>query len=204
MFTRDFHAVQSHSKLILPMINDLLQEADADLQQMNGIVFGAGPGSFTGLRIACGVAQGLAFGVQAPVIGVSTLLSLAEQSNAQRVIACLDARMGEVYHAVYEKNNDDWLELQAPALYAPQNLPVIHGDGWVGVGSGWQAYGHSLRAHYAHQVEHVCPEIQPTASSMLRLALPEFLLGKAMPAHMATPIYIRNKVAFTTQERAAR
>ena len=103
VFSRDINAGQTHSQQILPTLRELLDEAQVELNALDGIAFGAGPGSFTGLRIACGVAQGLAFGTGLPVIAVSTLQALAQQSGAEKVIACLDARMGEIYHAAYEK-----------------------------------------------------------------------------------------------------
>ena len=114
LLSRDIHAGQTHSQQILPALRELLDEAQVELESLDGIAFGAGPGSFTGIRIACGVAQGLAFGANLPVVAVCTLLVLAQQSGATRVIACLDARMGEIYHAVYEKSGDVWLEVNPP------------------------------------------------------------------------------------------
>ena len=99
----DTLAGQSHSQLILPEIQNLLKRAELRLSDLNGLIFGAGPGSFTGVRIAAGVAQGLAFGAQLPVLGVCTLMALAQASGASKVLACLDARMGEVYFAAYEQ-----------------------------------------------------------------------------------------------------
>jgi len=119
---REVHAGQTHSQLLLPMCQDLLAEAGLGLAQLDGIAFGAGPGSFTGLRIACAVAQGLAFGADVPVLGVGTLLALAEASGAARVIACLDARMGEVYHAAYRREVGDWMTESGPQLCAPQQV----------------------------------------------------------------------------------
>ena len=101
IYVRDLHAGQTHSQRILPLLREMLTEAGIDMRDLEGIAFGAGPGSFTGLRIACGVAQGLAFGANLPVVGVSTLLAIAQSTQAERVIACIDARMGEVYHAAY-------------------------------------------------------------------------------------------------------
>lgn len=102
-FQYDCNAGQTHSQIILPQIQALLDSAELQLSDLQGVAFGAGPGSFTGVRIAAGVAQGLGFGANLPVVSVCTLLALAEASSADKVIACLDARMGEVYHAAYEK-----------------------------------------------------------------------------------------------------
>jgi tRNA threonylcarbamoyladenosine biosynthesis protein TsaB len=203
VLSRDVHAGQTHSQLILPMIGELLAEAGVALKQLEGIAFGAGPGSFTGLRICCGVAQGLAFGAGLPVVGISTLLALAESSGEQKVIACLDARMGEVYHAAYEKSDSAWKEIRAPGLYKPEAIPAVPGNGWTGAGSGWAAYEKVLSANYDGQLIRTLPQAFPAASAIARLSEPEFIAGRGVPAAQATPIYIRNKVAFTTSERNA-
>lgn len=200
---RHFHAGQTHSQTILPTVRELLNEAQIDMHNLNGIAFGAGPGSFTGLRIGCGVAQGLAFGASLPVVGVSTLMALAEASGHSRVIACLDARMGEVYHAVYIKAVNGWQIEIAPGLYKPQQVPAVEGQDWIGVGNGWAAYADVLAEQYAGQISATMPAQYPEASAMLRLALPIFEAGQGQPAAEAAPIYIRNRVALKTHEREA-
>jgi tRNA threonylcarbamoyladenosine biosynthesis protein TsaB len=200
-FTFDVLAGQAHSQIILPQIQALLETAGLQLKDLQGIAFGAGPGSFTGVRIAAGVAQGLGFGGSLPVVGVCTLMTLAEASGATKVIACLDARMGEVYHAAYEKINDEWQALIEPGLYKPDAVPAIQGSGWVGAGSGWQTYGEQLSVIYAEQLVSMQPALLPSASAILQLAQPIFVRGEAKPAHDAMPIYIRNRVALKTVER---
>jgi tRNA threonylcarbamoyladenosine biosynthesis protein TsaB len=116
--SREVLAGQRHSELILPMVGELLAEAGIGLRALDGIAFGSGPGSFTGLRIGCGVAQGLAFGADLPVAGICTLLALAQGSGGDRVIGCLDARMGEIYHAVYERSANGWQTIHEPRLCA--------------------------------------------------------------------------------------
>jgi tRNA threonylcarbamoyladenosine biosynthesis protein TsaB len=207
VLSRDIHAGQTHSQQILPTLRALLDEAQIELTALNGIAFGAGPGSFTGLRIACGVAQGLAFGANLPVVGVSTLQALAQQSGAEKVIACLDARMGEIYHAAYEKQNGEWLEVSAPALFKPEDAPKLTGNDWVGVGTGWLVYPDVLQSVYGEQLREMpAPDhhSHPTATSIAELALPTFKAGLAGPAHEAAPIYIRNKVALKMSERVNR
>ena len=205
VISRGLLAGQTHSQRILPLLRELLDEAGVELNDLDGIAFGAGPGSFTGLRIGCGVAQGLAFGADLPVIGVSTLLALAEDvPDADKVVACLDARMGEVYHAAYEKTAAGWQEVIAPGLYAPADVPAIPGTGWTAAGSGWRAYGAALDQIYAEQVNHQLPDVFPQAAAIARLALPGFVAGLGRPASEAAPIYIRNKVAMTIREREAR
>jgi len=207
VLSRDIHAGQTHSQQILPTLRTLLDEAKIELTALDGIAFGAGPGSFTGLRIACGVAQGLAFGANLPVVAVSTLQALAQQSGAEKVIACLDARMGEIYHAAYEKQNGEWLEVSAPALFKPEDAPKVNGDDWVGVGTGWLVYPDVLQAVYGEQSREMpAPDrhSHPTATSIAELALPTFEAGLARPAQEAAPIYIRNKVALKMSERVNR
>ncbi|MDP1766028.1 MAG: tRNA (adenosine(37)-N6)-threonylcarbamoyltransferase complex dimerization subunit type 1 TsaB [Methylotenera sp.] len=199
--TFDINAGQTHSQIILPQIQAMLDAADLQLNDLHCIAFGAGPGSFTGVRIAAGVAQGLGFGTNLPVIRVCTLLALAEASGANKVIACLDARMGEVYHAVYEKAGKEWQAIFAPGLYKPDAVPAITGGNWVGAGSGWQAYAEQLNLVYAEQLQATLPQSLPTASAILKLAEPVFAKGEARPASEAMPVYIRNRVALKTAER---
>lgn len=200
-FTFDINAGQTHSQIILPQIQALLDAADIQLKDLHGIAFGAGPGSFTGVRIAAGVAQGLGFGANLPVVSVCTLLALAEASGASKVLACLDARMGEVYHAAYERVESEWQTVIEPGLYKPDAVPVILGADWVGAGSGWQTYAEQLSAIYNEQLLTIQPALLPTASAIIRLAQPIFISGNAKSASEAMPIYIRNRVALKTAER---
>lgn len=199
--TLDILAGQTASQLILPQIQLLLDKAKLNLSDLDGIAFGAGPGSFTGVRIACGVAQGLAFGAHLPVVGINVLMALAEASGAERVIAASDARMGEVYYAAYIRKDDGWLQARAAGVYKPHNVPAVEGNNWVGVGTAWKVYGESLCEQYHQQVVNTLPELTPKAESIMRLALPIFERGEAVSASEAAPIYIRNRVALTSKER---
>jgi tRNA threonylcarbamoyladenosine biosynthesis protein TsaB len=201
VLTFDVNAGQSHSQIILPQIQVLLEKADLQLKDLQGIAFGAGPGSFTGVRIAAGITQGLGFGANLPVVSICTLLALAEVTGAGKVIACLDARMGEVYHAVYEKLDGEWLTILEPGLYKPTSVPAAEGNAWVGAGSGWQAYLEELSTVYAGQLQTVQPKLLPSALAILKLAQPIFEKGEAKSAGEAMPIYIRNRVALKTAER---
>lgn len=207
VFTYDVLAGQTHSQIILPQIQVLLETAGLQLKDLQGITFGAGPGSFTGVRIAAGVAQGLGFGGNLPVVGICTLQALAEASGASKVIACLDARMGEVYHAAYERTADgeedagQWRIVIEPGLYKPEAVPAIQGNDWVGAGSGWKTYGEQLVNIYAEQLSATQSDLLPTAKAILKLSEPIFVKGEAKPAHDAMPIYIRNRVALKTAER---
>jgi tRNA threonylcarbamoyladenosine biosynthesis protein TsaB len=198
---REAHAIQWHSELILPMIEDLLAVAGLELAHLDGIAFGAGPGSFTGLRIACGVAQGLAFGAGLPVVPVGTLLALAQESGASRVIACIDARMDEVYHAVYRREGGQWAEIAAPGVGRAQSAPAVEGGGWFGCGSGFAVYADALAKRYVGQLDGVAPGLHPHARSIARLALPVLATGGGLPAEQAAPIYVRDKVALKMHEQ---
>ena len=196
------HAGQAHSSLLLPQLHIMLENYGLELKDFDGIAFGAGPGSFTGLRIGCGVAQGLAFGAGLPVLGISTLLAMAVAVGLDRSIVCLDARMGEVYHAAYMRQKDGWLAVHEPGLYAPGGVPKVQGEGWCGIGSGWSSYADQLRACYRGQLTEEKPDVFPHAREIAMLAAPMFERGLGQPAQEAAPVYIRNKVALKISERA--
>jgi tRNA threonylcarbamoyladenosine biosynthesis protein TsaB len=179
-----------HSELALPMLETLLGK-----NQLDAVAFGAGPGAFTGLRIACGLAQGLALARNLPVLGVSTLEALAQESGAPRVVACLDARMREVYYAALEKRAGRWHEVIAPQCVPPQSAPRPPGDGWVGAGNGFEVY-----AELKSNVSSVRSEIHPTAVAVAQLAAPRLAAGEGVDVALAVPVYLRDKVAFTKEE----
>jgi len=184
-----------HGELALPMLASLLEGARLDMPALQAVAFGAGPGSFTGLRIACGLAQGLAFAHNLPVCGVSSLEAMAEALGAPRTVASLDARMGEVYYAALEKTQAGrWREVIPAQCVAPARAPRPPGDGWVGCGSGFAVYGDLGFAE-------VHPEIHPGAAAVARLAAPRLAAGEGVDAAHAAPVYLRDKVALTTEER---
>lgn len=188
------------------MVCDLLAQDRLTLADVEGIAFGAGPGSFTGLRIACGVAQGLALGAGLTVVGVSTLEALAETARvrhgAARVMAALDARMHEVYIAAYEYRGGRWQVVIEPQALQPAAAPLPEGRGWVGAGPGYAAYP-QLRAHLEPAVSSCFEEVMPEAVAIGALALPRFVAGEALLPREAAPIYVRQRVALTAAERAA-
>jgi tRNA threonylcarbamoyladenosine biosynthesis protein TsaB len=199
--TREALAGRRHSELLLDMVDAVLRENGLAPRDLDGIAFGAGPGSFTGLRIACGVTQGIAFGAALPVVGVSTLLALAEAAAAERAVCCLDARMGQVYHAAYAKRDAGWHPVHAPALYAPDEAPLVAGGYWTGCGSGFKSYGEALGRRYGQCLSAIMPDVYPHAKHVARLAVTEFEQGRAVAAELAAPLYIRDKVALRTDER---
>ena len=177
-----------HSELALPMLQELLKGSSIE-----AVAFGAGPGAFTGLRIACALAQGLAFARNLPVIGISTLEALAQESGAARVVACIDARMSEVYYAALEKRAGRWHEVVAARCVAPNAAPRPPGEGWVGCGNGFAVYGNMAMSR-------VFPDVHPTALAVAQLAAPRFAAGEGVDAAQALPVYLRDKVAFTKEE----
>jgi len=195
---RAVHAGQKHSDMLVPMLFELLAEAGLGLPQMDAIVYGMGPGSFTGLRIASGVAQGLALGADLPVLGISTLETLAEEASHDQVLACLDARMNEVYVALYQRESDAWRCLSGPLVCPPGAVPLPTTDGFVGVGSGFLAYPDLAQDRLASRN----PDCIPHARAMTRLAAPRMLSGEGVAAEHAEPLYIRDKVALKICERA--
>lgn len=199
--SRDLRAGQQHSELILPMVQELLAEAGIALRDLDCIAFGQGPGSFTGLRIGCGVAQGLAFGADLPLAPVSTLLALAHGSGHDSVVACLDARMGEVYHAIFQREQQGWNTMSEVGLYSPQDVPVVEGNHWAGVGSGFSAYHEQLSVRYAGRLQHIDGTRFPHAQDIATLAAMMVAAGRIVAPDEAAPLYIRDKVALKTSER---
>ena len=190
-------AVNRHAERLLPMLDQLAAAAGIALSSLDAVAFGAGPGSFTGLRIACGAAQGIALARDVPTIGISTLEALAEESGCARVVACLDARMHEVYYSAVEKTGSRWREVIPPMCVAPASAPRPAGEGWTGCGNGFSAYGSMGFAN-------TMPDIHPSAVAVARLAAPRLDAGEGVDAALALPVYLRDKVALTVAERAHR
>jgi len=198
-------APNRHSELALPMLEKLLENAGLTASELEGVAFGAGPGSFTGLRIACGLAQGLAFARGLPVIAISSFEAIAQESGEARVVACIDARMREVYYSALERRGEEhsgdqrsflWHEVVPGQCVAPREAAPPPGEGWAGCGSGFQVYPEFLSGKILRKK----PEVHPTAFAVAQLAAPRFAAGEGIDAAAAAPVYLRDKVAFTTQE----
>ncbi|MEQ1916045.1 MAG: tRNA (adenosine(37)-N6)-threonylcarbamoyltransferase complex dimerization subunit type 1 TsaB [Gallionella sp.] len=192
---------QKHSELLIDMIAAVLHDAQLSLVELDGIAYGSGPGSFTGVRIACGTTQGLALGANLRVYGVCTLQALAQASGHSRVIAALDARMGEIYHAVYELQQGEWKVLSEPSLCKAEEAPQVEGEGWFGAGSGFATYSDALQTRYNKHLQGVDGKAVPHAAAVVALAASAFAAGKGQDAALAQPLYLRNKVALKTAER---
>ena len=197
-------AGQMHSSLLLPMVDGLLADAGLSLRQLDGIAYGAGPGSFTGLRIACAVTQGLALGADLPVHGVSTLESIAQQTDADRVLTVLDARMAEVYWAAYERAGAGWTCVLEPVLSMPESVRAPEGTGWIGAGNGFAALGEVLLPRLQPVLGRIESGLMPDAAAIAVLAAPAFARGEGLDAALAAPVYLRDKVALTVDERLLR
>ena len=206
VITRETSGVRTHSQSVLPMVQALLLEAGVTLADCDAIAFGAGPGSFTGVRTACGVAQGLAFGARKPVLPLVTLEAMAEacraRTGATEVLAVLDARMGEVYWAQYRWNGE-WQIVREPALCAPGDVAPEPVAGLVACGNGFAAYPGAFAAQDWAAGAHAAGlvDLLPHAREFAVLGVAALAAGRAVPADEAQPLYLRNKVAYTSAER---
>ncbi|OMH30232.1 tRNA (adenosine(37)-N6)-threonylcarbamoyltransferase complex dimerization subunit type 1 TsaB [Motiliproteus sp. MSK22-1] len=195
---------RQHTQKLLPMVNSLLAEAGLELSQLDGIGFGAGPGSFTGLRITTGVAQGLAFGADLPLLPISTLAALAqevrEEQNASHIFAALDARMGELYWGVYLAKENRVVALAPEQVCPPDKVMVpdqelLHSAPWIGVGPGWN-YRDQMPLSLKQVVTQFDVDRQPRAAAMATLAAMDFEAGKGLAVEAAMPVYLRDNVAW--------
>ncbi len=197
---------RKHTQLLLPMVEEILAEAGIKLQQLDAIAFANGPGSFTGLRIATGVTQGLAFGADLPVIPVTTLETMAftlfRERFAHYIISSLDARMGEVYWAAYHWNGNGFDCIAQPEVIAPDQVslinPIADAD-WVGAGNGWQLLD-QFSPVMQSLVQQTYPDLLPQAGDIARLAELYWQQGKTVSAEEAIPVYLRDNVAFKKGE----
>ena len=189
-------APQQHAQLILHMAESLLADAGITLKQLDAVAFGRGPGSFTGVRIAAGVIQGIAFGADLPVVPVSSLAAMAQSVAGEGILAAFDARMGQVYWGVYVRQADGLVSLQGEeCVCLPEQVSLVDANGWVGAGSGWQTYAKALQDRLGTAVSAIEPTAQPHASGVASLGLQGFLQGHAVAAELARPVYLRNEVA---------
>ena len=203
LFVEEELAGNRHSEVLLPMLQRALARARLAAREMDAFAFGQGPGSFTGIRIACGIVQGLAFAAGRPVVPVPSLLALAEQTNEARVVAALDARIGEAYLAAYARDGIDWREVVAPRLVDARGLPALPGRQWSAIGSGFERHAW-LRDAYRDSVAMRFDGGLPRAGAVARIAARRVALGGAIAPEEAAPLYLRDKVALTTEERRAK
>lgn len=193
---------REHTQRILPMVQQILQQENIRLQDVDALAFGRGPGSFTGVRIGIGIAQGLALGAELPMIGVSTLKTMAQSAfrlhGATRVLAAIDARMGEVYWAEYQRDAaGEWQGEATEAVLKPEaalaRMAQLDGE-WATVGTGWQAWP-ELSETSALTLTSTDVTL-PRAEDMIPLARAAFEKGETVQADNAEPTYLRNEVAW--------
>jgi len=192
------------SERVLPAIGEVLAQDGATLSALDGIAFGAGPGAFTGVRIACGVAQGLAYGAGLPLFAVPTLGAIAQGAwrthGQRRIVACLDARMREVYLAAYRRDGEEWAPVREAEVKKPDDVDRASFVGWHGAGEGFAAWP-ALAVELGLAGSDA--SIVPDARSIAEFAWPQVLAGKGVPAEHAQPLSVRHRVAVTSAERAA-
>ena len=200
---RRLQGAASHSENIMGEVGAMLAEAGVSLHSLDAIAFGAGPGAFTGVRLACALAQGLAMGLGLGVVPVGSLEALACQAGSARAFVVSDARMGEVYCASYLIEEGRPRPLSDPRCVSPQDCAPAEGDGWCGIGTGFSAYP-EIAERLAGRLAGCLPGLTPHAGDVARLARWRIADGGLIDPVLAAPLYVRDKVALTTAERLAR
>ena len=199
LFIRELAGVQTHSQGVLPAIQEILREACITLKQCDAIAFGCGPGAFTGVRTACGIVQGLAFGANLPILPIVSLRTMAQAAHYSEreaeFVCVLDARMGEVYWAHYRYQNQHWQQVTEPALSTAEKIFLYASSLNVSL-----VLGNGAMPNISGVSENIIFKM-PHAEDVARLALSDFSMGKQLAADQAQPLYLRNKIALTTVER---
>jgi len=200
---------REHTKLLLPMMGELLEEADIALNELNAIAFSRGPGAFTGLRIAAGVAQGVALSINKPVIPVSTLNALALSVDKDiikggKVIAALDARMGELYWSSFTEEEGKLVQFSDEKVTKPEKMldAISEEKRVIGVGIGWDAYKNDFFSKGINDNIILLDNQYPHAEFVVKIAMQKFSEGKVVAPEEAQPVYIRNKVAEKSSKRS--
>ena len=197
--SRYAYAPRRHAEIVLQMVSEVLAEGDLSVNDLDGFAFGRGPGSFTGVRIATGVVQGLAFGADLTVAPVSSLRALAQgvfrQFESRSVLAAFDARMSEVYWGCFAETNGLMSAIGDEGVFAPGEVPLPESAGeWFGAGSGWGAYESILRARVGRKLSGVDAKMYPHALDVACLGAEVFAAGQAVSAEEALPVYLRDQV----------
>ena len=196
-------APRRHAELSLPWAEQLLAEAGIAQSQLAAVAVGRGPGAFTGVRLAIAMAQGISLALDRPVVAISTLAALAMQSRGERILAAIDARMGEVYLGAFARNGDDLVATGNEAVLKPDAAPLPDGMDWHGVGTGFSAAGDALQVRLQPHLVAVDAGALPRAGDVARLAALAFVRGEAVTPDRLEPAYLRNNVALTLVEQQA-
>lgn len=190
---------RGHAQLILPMINELLAEAQLSFNALDGVAFGRGPGAFTGVRIATGIIQGLALGADLPVAPISTLAALAQgahrETGADQVLVALDARMAEVYWGAYRNSAGTMCLVDEERVCDPLQAPVPANGFWHAAGHGWRAYKVQLESRFSDRISQIEPDRLPQAKDTAVLGASLLKANGGVAAKDALPVYLRDKVA---------
>jgi len=194
---------RGHSELILGMMDNVFSQAGVGISVVDALAFGRGPGSFTGVRVGVGVAQGIAFARDIPVIPISSLAAVAQgaadELDIDHLAVAMDARMGEIYCASYQRDNGLVKQVDYERVCPPQDFsPASALDSsllWSGIGTGWREYDAILRECFVNRLAHVSVDHYPRAVSIVKLAQVEADAGRVLPAEQAMPVYLRNNVA---------
>jgi tRNA threonylcarbamoyladenosine biosynthesis protein TsaB len=197
--SREIANARAQTEGLLTVVDELLAGAGLEVADLDGIAFGRGPGSFTGLRVAAAVAQGLAAPARVPLLPVSSLLCLAQRAwrseRAERTVACVDAHMGEIYWGEFELRGGVVVAAGAERLGAPSELAPPSGQAWVAVGSGFAAQREALAPVLA-KAQRVLPELEPAAEDLFATAAEALASGRATSPRDALPVYLREHTAW--------
>lgn len=194
-------APRRHAELALPWAEALLAEAGIGRRQLDAIAVSRGPGAFTGVRLGIGIAQGIALGLDLPLVAISTLAVLAAGAAPGRVLAAIDARMGEVYLGTFVNGIDGCEAQQDELLARPDEVALPPGSGWQGVGTGFAAGNDCLQARLGPALVRCSPDALPRARDLARLAAGALARGEGMAPERIEPAYLRNQVALTLVEQ---
>ena len=199
LLERTIPTPREQTELVLPLVRELLDAGAVELSGLDAIVFGRGPGSFTGLRVAAAVAQGLALASGRPLIGISSMAAVAQQGFAvfgiEAALVCVDARMGEVYHGFYRVRRGIAECEGAEALAAPGRVPVPASSDWSALGTGFEVYESTFAEHSA-RADRVVADIVPRGCDLIPAARAEAAAGRFIAPAQALPIYLRNADAW--------
>jgi tRNA threonylcarbamoyladenosine biosynthesis protein TsaB len=199
LFDRVEITQRGHSELILGMMDELFEQAGANIAEVEVLAFGRGPGSFTGVRVGVGVAQGIAFARDIPVIPISSLAATAQAAvdlfDVDSIAVAMDARMGEIYCASYHVVNGLVHLLDDEKVCPPEAFKPVSEQSWLGIGTGWAEYQSTLKENFVDHLKEVSTQHFPQASNIIKLAQVEIEAGRLLPAEQALPVYLRNNVA---------
>jgi tRNA threonylcarbamoyladenosine biosynthesis protein TsaB len=196
-------APRRHAELALPWADELLADAGVARAQLDAIAVGRGPGAFTGVRLAIALGQGIALALDRPLVPVSTLEALAFDADGARVLAAIDARMGEVYLGAFAREGDMLRPLMSETVIAPAQAGIPDGDDWTAVGTGFAAAEDALQARLHGRLVRVDASALPHAAAVARLGAAAFARGEGLPPERVEPAYLRDNVALTLEQQQA-